>query len=350
MGRTVLVTGATRQLGGHFVRHVRHHPAVSRVIAVDTRTPGHPLGGAEFVRADIRRPTILATLVAHAVDTVVHLDLGPAPGPTGGRSAAKERNVLGTLQLLGACQKLPSLRRLVVGSSTQVYGHPGRGPALLDEDAPPTAPGAGGFAQDVAEVEEYVRGFARRRPEVAVTVLRFAHLLGAGVDSPLAAYFRLPVLPTILGYDPRLQFLHEHDALEVLTRAVAWSGAGAEGSAQGAALGPGTFNVAGEGVLLLSQAARRLGRPTLPLARPLTPWLGSALRAAGVPGLSAEQFALLTHGRVVRTARLRAALGGPLEYTTAEALADFAAAHGGPLTPEVVTRAVDRVEEVVRRG
>ncbi|RKN41867.1 NAD-dependent epimerase/dehydratase family protein [Streptomyces hoynatensis] len=350
MDRTVLVTGAARQLSGRFVRQVRRHPAVSRVIAVDTRAPGYPLGEAEFVRADIRQPSIVSALAAHAVDTVVHLDLGPAPGPTGGRAAAKERNVLGTLQLLGACQKLPTLRRLVIGSSTQVYGHPGRGPAVLDEDAPPTAAGGGGFAQDVAEIEEYVRGFARRRPEVAVTVLRFAHLLGAGVDSPFAAYFRLPVLPTVLGYDPRLQFLHEHDALEVLGRAVAGPGDGAEEGEQGAALGPGTYNVAGEGVLLLSQAARRLGRPTVPVARPVTPWLGSALRAAGVRGVSAEQFASLAHGRVVRTARLRAALGGPLEYTTAAAFAEFAAAHGGPLSPEAVTRALDRVEEVVRRG
>jgi UDP-glucose 4-epimerase len=202
VGKTVLVTGAARQFGGRFARHLRRDPEVDRVIAVDTRPPAQPLAGAEFVRADIRQPAIAAVLAEHAVDTVVHLDVnGTPPASGGGRAAAKEVNVLGTLQLLGACQKVPALRRLVVRSSTQIYGGTGRDPAVVNETTPPRAP-AGGFARDVAEIEGYVRGFARRRPDVAVTVLRFAHILGPGVESPLAAYFRLPVLPTVLGYDP----------------------------------------------------------------------------------------------------------------------------------------------------
>jgi UDP-glucose 4-epimerase len=339
VGKTVLVTGAARQLSGRFIRHLRRDPDVDRVIGVDARRPAYPLGGATFVRADIRQPSIVTVLAEHAVDTVVHLDVHGIPASPGtGRSAVKEVNVLGTLQLLGACQKVPGLRRVVVKSSTQVYGSAPREPAVFDEGAPPKMPAGGGFAQDVAEIEGYVRGFARRCPDVAVTVLRFAHILGPGAESPLGAYFELPVLPTVLGYDPRLQFVHEHDAVEVLAR-----------SADGT-LGAGTFNVAGDGVLLLSQAARRLGRPTLPVARAAVPYLGSLLRALGVPGVSGEQLRSLTYGRVVRTARLRAALGGPLEYTTAETFADFAASRRpGPLSPAVVTRLLDRIEATAVR-
>ncbi|TDC63607.1 NAD-dependent epimerase/dehydratase family protein [Streptomyces hainanensis] len=340
MGRTVLVTGAARQLSGWFVRHVRRDPEVDLVVGVDTRRPGYPIGDMRFVRADIRLPSIVTVLAEHRVDTVVHLDVqGIASSPGMGRSAVKERNVLGTLQLLGACQKLPGLRRLVVASSTQVYGSGSRDPAVLSEAAAALPRQGGGFAQDVAEIEGYVRGFGRRRPEVAVTVLRFAHLLGPGSESALGAYFRLPVLPTVLGFDPRLQFVHEHDAVEVLARAV-----------RDPAL-VGTFNVAGDGVLLLSQAARRLGRPTVPVAGSLTPWLGMLLRTAGVDGISGEQFRALVHGRVVSTALLRAALGGPLEYSTADAFADFAVAHGpGLLAPERVGRALDRMEGALRHG
>ena len=77
-----------------------------------------------------------------------------------------------------------------------------------------------GYAKDVLEVEGYVRGFARRRPDVAVTMLRAADVLGPSVSSPLGEYFRLPVVPTVLGYDARLQFLHEflESALEQLQK------------------------------------------------------------------------------------------------------------------------------------
>ncbi|ARQ69378.1 NAD-dependent epimerase/dehydratase family protein [Streptomyces marincola] len=345
MGKTVLVTGAARQLSGRFVRHLRADPGVDRVIGVDSRSPAHPLGGAEFVRADIRQPSIVTVLAEHAVDTVVHLDVHGTPGPGGGgRAAVKEVNVLGTLQLLGACQKVPGLRAVVVKSSTQIYGTAARDPAVFTETTRLRAPAGGGFPQDVVEIEGYVRGFARRCPDVRVTVLRCAHVLGPGADSRLAAYFRLPVLPTVLGYDPRLQFAHEDDVLDVLARAVREPG-GPD------AIDPGVYNVAGDGVLLLSQAARRLGRPTLPVARPFAPWVGSAFGALGLRGVSAEQLTSLVHGRVVRTARLREAMGGPLAYTTAETFAAFAAVHGpGLLPPEGVAGAVDRIEEVLRRG
>ncbi|MDT0270343.1 NAD-dependent epimerase/dehydratase family protein [Streptomyces sp. DSM 44915] len=344
MGRTVLVTGAAAGLGARFVRQLRRDPSVGRLIAVDSRLPGSQPPGVEFVRTDLRRPTLVSVLAEHAVDTVVHLDVRQGSDvPTEGRSAVKERNVLGTLQLLGACQRIPGLRRLVVRSSTQVYGGAAREPAVFGEDSPPRAPAGGGFAQDVAEIEGYARGFARRRPAVAVTVLRFAHLLGPGADSALAAYFRLPVLPTVFGYDPRLQLVHEDDALAVLGRAAAEPGLGAAGL--------GVFNVAGDGVLTLAQAARRLGRPTVPVWSAAAPWLGSALRTVGVSGLSAEQFGALLGGRVARTRRLCEALGGPLPHTTAETFADFVAAHGtGPLAPDRLARVVDRIEEAVRRG
>ncbi|WP_326597691.1 NAD-dependent epimerase/dehydratase family protein [Streptomyces sp. NBC_01803] len=343
MSKTVLVTGAARQLSGRFIRHIQRDSDVARVIGVDTRSPAYPLGEATFVRADIRQPSIVTVLAEHGVDTVVHLDVHGTPATAGGgRSSVKEINVLGTLQLLGACQKVPGLRRVVVKSSTQIYGTAAREPAVADESAPPKAPAGGGFAQDVAEIEGYARGFARRCPDVRVTVPRFAHVLGPAADSGLAAYFKLPVLPTVLGFDPRLQFVHEDDVLDVLAHAVR--------DGQGS-LGAGTFNVAGEGVLMLSQAARRIGRPTLPVIRPLASPLGSALGTLGLTGASAEQLRSLVHGRVVRTERLREAMGGPLRYTTPETFADFAAVHGpGLLPPEAVTRAVDRIEEVLRRG
>ncbi|GHG28249.1 NAD-dependent epimerase/dehydratase family protein [Streptomyces albogriseolus] len=336
MGKVVLVTGVARQLGGRFVRRIQRDPEVDRVVAVDAVRPEHHLGGADFVQADIRQPTIARVLAESGADTVVHLDVTGTPLGGGGRASLKETNVIGTMQLLGACQKSPDIRRLVVKSSTNVYGSAPRDPAVFTESTPPKSLPSGGFAKDTVEVEGYVRGFARRRPDVAVCVLRFANILGPAADTPLASYFALPVLPTVFGYDPRLQFVHEDDVIEVLR-------IGAH-EPRRSTLNSGTFNIAGDGVLLLSQCSRRLGRPTVPLLLPAVTWAGSLMRTLGMSDFSPEQIRLLTHGRVVATDQMRETLGFTPKYSTAETFADFVRSRGpGLLPPETVARAVDRI-------
>jgi UDP-glucose 4-epimerase len=336
LGKVVLVTGVARHLGGRFVRTIQHEPGVERVIGVDAVAPEHGLDGAEFVRADIRQPTIGKVLAETGADTVVHMDVTGTPLGSGGRAAVKETNVIGTMQLLGACQKSPAVRRLVVKSTTSVYGSAPRDPAVFTETMQPKALPTGGFAKDAVEVEGYVRGFARRRPDVAVAVLRFTNILGPGAGTPLADYFSLPVLPTVLGYDPRLQFVHEDDVVDVLRLAVLEPRRGT--------LNSGTFNIAGDGVLLLSQCARRLGRPTVPVLPPVITWLGQFVRTAGILDFSPEQIRLLTHGRIVDTTQMRETLGFTPRYTTDEAFRDFARTRGpGLLPPDRLARAVDRL-------
>ncbi|MEU5404370.1 NAD-dependent epimerase/dehydratase family protein [Streptomyces sp. NPDC005963] len=338
MGKVVLVTGVARQLGGRLVRRIQQDPEVQRVIGVDVVRPEHELGDADFIQADIRQPTIGRVLAEHRVDTVVHLDVTGTPLGAGGRAAVKETNVIGTMQLLGACQKSPDVRRLVIKSTTSVYGSASRDPAVFTETTPPKSLPSGGFAKDSVEVEGYVRGFARRRPDVAVCVLRFANVLGPCADSPLAEFFSLPVLPTVFGYDPRLQFVHEDDVIDVLEMALHEPRRGT--------LNSGTFNIAGDGVLLLSQCSRRLGRPTLPVLLPAVTWIGSALRTVGITDFSPEQIRLLTHGRVVSTVQMRETLGFEPKFTTAETFADFARSReAGLLPPHTLVRAVDQVAE-----
>ena len=113
------------------------------------------------------------------------------------------------------------MRRVVVKSTTTVYGASPRDPALFTETMTPSDLPTSGYARDAVEIEGYVRGFARRRPDVVTTVLRFANLIGPRIDTVVTRYFALPVVPTVLGFDARLQLLHEEDALAVLERAVA---------------------------------------------------------------------------------------------------------------------------------
>ena len=331
MGRVVLVTGVSSDLGGRFARLVSADPAVERVIGVDVVPPRADLGDVRFIRADIRNPVIAKVIAGEDVDTVVHMSVIATPGSAGGRTSMKELNVIGTMQLLAACQKSPGLRRLVVRSSTAVYGSSPRDPAMFSEDMEPKRSPTSGFAKDVVEVEGYVRGFARRRPDVEVTMLRAANTIGPTVSSPMAQYFRLPVVPTVLGFDARLQFLHEQDLLDALLLA----------TTNGVR---GTFNVAGDGIVMLSQALRRLGKPSVPMPAFAVSQLGSFVRQSRVADFSPEQIAYLTYGRGVDTRRMREVLGFEPKHTTASAFDDFRAdLEPGPVSPDHLTV----VEELV---
>src|SRR4051812_736962 len=312
--RVVLVTGVSRWLGGQLASLLAAERSIEKVIGVDVVPPrgesDRALAGVEFVRADIRNPIIAKVIASAEVDTVVHMNVIATPLGAGGRSAMKEINVIGTMQLLAACQKSPSVRRFVVKSTSAVYGSSPRDPACFTEEEEPRALPGSGYAKDSVEVEGYVRGFGRRRPDVTVTMLRFANFIGPRIDSPLTRYFTLPVVPRVVGYDPRVQLVHEDDAMEVLRLATLTDR-------------PGTFNVGGEGVLLLSQAIRRAGRPELFVPEPAVALVGGFFRRFGLVDFSPEQLRFLEHGRVVDTRRLREMFGYTPTYTTAEAFADF---------------------------
>jgi UDP-glucose 4-epimerase len=313
--RVVLVTGVSRYLGAAVASLLQADPEIERVIGIDTVVPTVELGRTEFVRADIRNPLITKVIDATEVDTVVHLNVVATPIGVGGRTAMKEINVVGTMQLLAACQKAPSMRKLVVKSTAAVYGSSPRDPALFTEDDEPRALPRSGYAKDAVEIEGYVRGFGRRRPDVTVTVLRFANFIGPRIDTPLTRFFALPVVPAVLGFDPRLQFCHEADGIEVLRRAVL-------------ADHPGIFNVAGSGVLMLSQATRRAGRPSVPVPSPAVSLVGRAFRGAGLVDFSPEQMHFLEHGRAVDNRRLREQFGYLPAYSTRAAFDDFVRGRG----------------------
>ena len=326
----VLVTGVSRWLGSALAAELATDPSIERVIGVDTVPPGaearRRLGRTEFVRADIRNPLIGKVIATAGVDTVVHMNISSTPGGSGGRTSMKELNVIGTMQLLAACQRVPSVRRLVLKSTSAVYGASPRDPAVFTEAMQARQVPGGGFAKDSLDIEGYVRSFSRRRPEVDVAVLRFTNFIGPRIDSLLTGFLRMPVVPTALGYDARVQLLHEDDALAVLVRATTGGFSG-------------TVNVGAQGTVLLSQAIRRLGRLPLPLPTPAMGPLGRLTRQARITDYSPEQLRFLNFGRVVDTRVLREEFGYAPRYTTAEALADY----GRTVVPVVAPGLVEAV-------
>lgn len=330
-GRRVLITGIAGTLAGRLALALEADDRVEYVGGVDLTQPSHELKHTEFVRADLRNPLVAKVIESTRVDTIVHMSITAEPGAVGGRQRMKELNVIGTMQMLGAAQKAPRVRNLVLRSTTAVYGSHYRDPALFREDTQPRTAPRSGYTQDITEVEAYARGFGRRRPDVDLTILRFANFIGPEIDTTITKYLSLPLIPTVLGYDPRLQLLHTDDALEVLYAATMGGH-------------PGIFNVAGPGIVYLSQAARMAGRPTLPIPAPLTGLLSSVLRPLSGVDFTAEQLPLLQFGRVGDITRMRRSFGYEPTYSTKAALQQFIDC--GRITPLVSS---DRVVALERR-
>lgn len=320
MTRVVLVTGVSRGLGARFARTLAAEDGY-QVIGVDVTPPRHDLGRAIFIRADIRNPVIAKVITGRAVDTVVHMAMVATPGSAGGRSSMKEINVIGTMQLLAAAQKADSFRKLVVQSSVSVYGASPRDPVKFTEDMSPRVQPRTGFGKDSVEIESYVRGLARRRPDVVVTTLRLGALMGAGVDSQATRYLSMPVVPRVLGFDARLQFLHPADAVAALLRVTADDV-------------PDTYNVAAEDILSLTQALRIVGRPWVGVPQPAAPLAAALFRQARLTDFSADQIAVLTYGRGMDTGRFFEAVGFVPRFSSRAAIEEFADAAG----PGLVSR------------
>jgi UDP-glucose 4-epimerase len=328
----VLVTGVGRHLGAQLAVRLADHPRVGRVVGVDTVAPTPELKALLADRVEVCTGDLRAVVSAVAdadVEAVAHMGIMSAPGRIG-RPAMKEHNIIGTMQLLAACQAAPGLRKLVVRSSTAAYGASFRDPAVFTESTPPTLMPRGGFAKDIIEIEGYVRGFTRRRPDVITTVLRLAPFVGPAADTTLTRFFSLPAVPTVFGRDPRLQFIHVDDVLEILVRSVVENHRG-------------TYNVAGPGVITLSQAVRRAGRVSVPVVEPGMSAFAAFVKASGIGEFSLDQLDLFVHGRVVDTSRLIEEYGYQ-PRSTEEAFADLVRGRGmtrpgafAPLRPETVS-------------
>ena len=219
--------------------------------------------------------------------------------------------MIGALQLLTACERTDTLEALVVRGSAAIYGCEGAAPLFFSEDMARRYPLKTRFQRDVGELENYFDNFARRHPEVACCMLRYQPEIAAGLDAPLVRYLSLPVVPTQLGFDPRLQFVHGDDATGALEAAV-------RNPVRGA------VNVAPSGSISLSRILRLARRPQMPIPHPLFgPALGQLGRRLGVGGAYSDGVRLLRYGRGVANTRLREEVGFEPAFDAAAAVKDF---------------------------
>jgi UDP-glucose 4-epimerase len=297
MGRRVAITGVSSHWGAELARRLERDPAVSYIAGIDSRPPPAELVATEFIEADLRSSALSRLLPSTEVDTVVHCGILWYPEPGRPPRVLHEINVIGTLQLLAACERTETLRTVVVRGSAAIYGCEGAGPAFFTEDLARAAPLRSRFQRDISELEEYFDNFARRHPELRCCMLRFQPEVGPNLPSPLVRYLTLPVVPVQLGFDPRMQFLDAEDGTGALAAAVAKPV-------------HGPVNVAPDGSISLSRALRLLRRPTIPVPVPaFDAFMRRFGERLGAGGLAGDGVRLLRYGRGVDNERLKRELG-----------------------------------------
>ena len=163
------------------------------------------LEGIDFIEADIRNPVIAKLIAPTRVDTIVHNQIVRRPA-TEGYSARKAHdvNVIGSLQLLAACEKAETVEG---DRDPRIGGHlrrrAGRAAVLHRGHVAPLS-AAARFQRDVGEIENLFETYRRRHPQVTCTMLRYQPTIGTTQDTQVTRYLSMPVVPTYLGFDPVL--------------------------------------------------------------------------------------------------------------------------------------------------
>ena len=309
-GRRVLITGLSTHWGGRLAQALEQDPDVEVIVGVSQADPTCELTRTEYVRVGTQHALLKRIVEAAAIDTVIDTRLIVDSAAASPREA-HENNVVGTMNILAACGGPDSpVRKVVFKSSAHFYGCERDDPAYFTEAMRRPHPPRTLIEKDIVEAERAVTAFGARNPGVTVSVLRFANGLGPGLRTSHVALLSLPAVPSILGFDPRYQFIAEEDISGVLEHATRHDL-------------PGAYNAAADGVLVLSEIASLLGKPLAPI---LPPWgtgvAAGALRRVGLK-IPPEMVQQLRYGRALDNRRLKAA-GYAFRATSRETVQAFA--------------------------
>ncbi len=309
MGRRVLITGLASFWGGRLAWGFEQDPSIEMIVGMDTDDPVVALERTEFVRTDDSYSTLARLVRATQVDTVVHASLVVNSALVPDRRL-HEKNVIGTINLLAALGAEESrVTSLVVKSSALVYGAAREDPTWFREEARRTSAPRTRVERSLVEVESYMRSFAEEFRNIKVAVLRCANVLGEDLVTLFSKALMMPMIPTIAGFDPQLQFVEQVDVVRAIEFAVSRQL-------------EGVYNVAGDGRLPWSEIRALAGHPPLLLSPLGTSLSASALARLRVIKLPPEALNLLKYGRGIDNRKLKSA-GFDYRYTTAGAVRHF---------------------------
>jgi UDP-glucose 4-epimerase len=305
---TILVTGVAGYWGDRVAARLAKEAAL-HVIGLDSEVPAKAIEGLDFIKADIRNPLLIELLKAEQVDTVCHLAFTETARPN---EAAFDLNVMGTTKLLGACAEA-GVRKAVLKSSTAVYGARPSNAAFLTEEHALRGSKRSGTTRDLLEIETFCSGFRRRSPQLTLTILRFASIVGPTADTPMTRFLKAPMAPSLLGFDPRMQIIHENDVVEALAYAVLRDA-------------PGAINVAAEDVIPLNKMRGLAGKPPVAILHLLAYWGQDLLTSTGRRGHDSMPIEpdYLRYPWVADLRRMREEMDFSPRYSAEDTLREFA--------------------------
>ena len=308
------ITGSSGFLGSHLVGLLEESPRVAQIISLDRREPKSARQKTRHFSTDLTRHNaedhLSEIFKAERVSTVVHLAFHDSPSHN--PDAAHDLESVGTMRVLNACRRT-AVTKFVMWSQTSLYGASPKNPCYLDERRPLCAVTSEAFFRDKMQAEHDALEFGQPGRGRVTTILRTSPIIGPQVNNYFTRYFRQAYVPTVLGFDPLFQFLHEADAVAAFKRALDVDA-------------PGVFNVAGDGVLPLSKAIKLLGRTKVPLTRPAAHLLLGALWVARASAIPPTFLNYIQYACVGDTERCRNVLGFIPMHTSREAIVDFASA------------------------
>lgn len=286
--------------------------AVGPVVVIDAKRPETLPPEAKFYKVDLTQPTADAMLVDifrnEKVDTVLHL--GQYTRPQRAEAKSHEYEVIGTFHLLNAIAAA-GVRKLVAASSTLVYGADPLNPNYLSENSPFRIRKSYKFVADKVEAEQLFAQFRQRHKDKILTVLRFAPTLGPTVHNYVSASLDLPAVPTLLGFDPLVQLLHESDALRAVQAAILRDYSG-------------PVNIVPEDVLPLSTLLFRAGRMNVPIAHPIAYPMVAAAWAAGISPVPSEHLDYIRYLYCADGELAQKVLDFRADYRTGDTLQSYA--------------------------
>jgi UDP-glucose 4-epimerase len=324
-GLTVAVTGPTGEIGISTVDALERDPAVDRIIGMARRPfdpDSHGWKKTSYRQGDILDRDAVDALVRDA-DVVVHL----AFIVLGTRAESQRVNVAGTRNVFEATVAAQRPRRLVYTSSVAAYGYHSDNLVPLTEETPVRGSGEHYYSEQKAACEA-VLAEATDGSQLEVFVLRPCIVAGPKATALADAmpWTQLPdavrsvtaVVPLLRPPFPDpgtpLQLIHHDDVAAAIALAASTKAPA------------GSYNIAGDGEVSLSDVAAALGaRPVrVPAA---TATIASAV-IARLPFLpSASEWLHATRTSVVMDiGKAKTVLGWTPRYTSAETLEALASA------------------------